>query len=100
MSDQDEISRLLAEAAAQTEAAPPRNQSSDTPDGAISLEPDAISNADASPAPATIRKLPPRLVGRNNDVLGFSWLNGSLHAAVFRRQKLTHSWSCPTSVRT
>jgi hypothetical protein len=100
MSDQDEISRLLAEAAAQTEAAPSRNQSSDTPVGLASATTDTSSDAEETPAPATIRKLPPRTGGRNSDVLGLAWLNGSLHAAAFRRQKMTHSWSCPTSVRT
>jgi len=100
MSDQDEISRMLAEAAAQTEAAPTGNQTSDTLGGPTSLEPSASGGAEASPAPATIRKLPARIGARNNDVLGFAWLNGSLHAATFRRQKMTQSWSCPTSVRT
>jgi len=100
MSDQDEISRLLADAAAQTEAAPTRNQPADTPGGPLSPESDASSLAEASPASAVARKLPTRIGARNSDVLGFAWLNGSLHAAAFRRQKMTHSWSCSTPVRT
>jgi hypothetical protein len=81
MSDQDEIAKLLAEANAEAEAAP-------APE---------IAEAPVAPAP---RRAPPRIVGRNSDILGVAWLNGSLHAAAFRRQKMTHSWSCGTPVRT
>ena len=81
MSDQDEIAKLLAQASAEAEAAP------------------APEKAEAPVAPAP-RRPPPRIVGRNSDVLGVAWLHGSLHAAAFRRQKMTHSWSCGTPVRT
>ena len=79
MSNQDEIAKMLAEANAEAEAARLPEQA----------EPVAA---------ATPRKPPPRIVGRNHDVLGFAWLNGSLHAAVFHRQKMTNSWSCPSPV--
>ncbi|MBK9991200.1 MAG: hypothetical protein IPP19_10820 [Verrucomicrobia bacterium] len=92
MSDQDEISRLLAEAAALTEAEPNRTQPSDTPV--------ADGDSKAAPVPASVRKIPSRQSARNNDALGFVWFNGSLHAAAFRRQKMTKSWSCSTPIRT
>lgn len=103
MSDQDEISRLLAEAAAQTEAEPPRTQSPDTPSAPLHEPVKAAAPALApAPAPETsaIRKNPSKLRARNNDLLGFAWLHGSLHAAVFHRQKMTRQWSCPTPVKT
>ncbi|MFT3867364.1 MAG: hypothetical protein QM715_02590 [Nibricoccus sp.] len=103
MSDQDEISRLLAEAAAQTEAEPPRTQSPDVPT-ALPPEPAQFATPASAPAPvqepAVIRKNPSKLGARNSDLLGFAWLNGSLDAAVFHRQKMTRSWSCPTPVKT
>ncbi len=92
MSDQDEISRLLAEAAAQTEVEPGRTPPSESPDSG--------DPATTKPEPLAIRKHPARLGGRNNGVLGIAWFNGSLHAAVFQRQKMTLSWTCPTSIRT
>lgn len=100
MSDQDEISRLLAEAAAQTETDPNRTQSSDTPAETSSAASIAGDKTAPSPAPVVVRKIPSRQNGRNNDVLGFVWFNGSLHAAAFRRQKMTQSWSCPTPIHT
>ncbi len=81
MSDQDEIAKLLAGVNAEAEAAP---------------APEIAAPA----APAPLRKPPPRIVGRNRDTLGVVWLNGSLHAAAFHRQKMTQSWSCETLVRT
>jgi hypothetical protein len=81
MSDQDEIAKLLAGVNAEAEVAP------------------APEIVEPAPAPAP-RRAPPRIVGRNSDVLGVVWLNGSLHAAAFHRQKMTHSWSCETVVRT
>jgi len=81
MSDQDEIAKMLAEANAQTEAT-------------------SVAETAEPTVAATLRKPPPRLVGRNSDVLGVAWLNGALHAAAFRRQKMTHSWSCETTVQT
>jgi len=81
MSDQDEIAKLLAEANAEAEAVP------------------APETVEPAPAPAP-RRPPSRIVGRNSDVLGVAWFNGALHAATFRRQKMTQSWSCGTPVRT
>ena len=81
MSDQDEIAKMLAEANAEAEAAP-------------------APEATDAPTSAAPRKQPPRIVGRNNDILGVAWFNGSLHAAAFHRQKMTHNWSCETTVRT
>ncbi len=92
MSDQDEISRMLAEAAAQTEVDSRRTLSSGSPE--------ADGTDKTQPEPTVTRKHSARLGGRNNTVLGFAWFNGSLHAAVFQRQKMTRSWSCPTSIRT
>ncbi|HEU5078636.1 MAG TPA: hypothetical protein VFT72_05455 [Opitutaceae bacterium] len=37
---------------------------------------------------------------RPYDVLGLTWIHGSLHAAIFRRQTLKRSWQYPTPVRT
>ena len=86
MSDQDEIAKLLAEANAEAADASPSTEAVDP----------------SSPAPApTPRKQPHRIGGQTNtDVLGVAWFNGVLHAASFRRQKMTQSWSCETSVRT
>ncbi|MFT3780832.1 MAG: hypothetical protein QM790_02380 [Nibricoccus sp.] len=83
MSDQDEISRLLAEANAQADAPP---------------------SAPETPAPATEpteqtpRKETPRVLKGNSDVLGVAWFNGSLHAATFRRQKMLSSWSAANPI--
>jgi hypothetical protein len=79
---------MLAEANAQTEAEAIRNETTDTPAEPIP----------AALVPTSVRKNPPRLVGRNNNILGLAWLNGSLHAATFHRQKMAHSWTCPTAV--
>ena len=38
--------------------------------------------------------------GDNGDVLGIGWLHGSLHLAVFRRQKMVGNWSAPLPVKT
>lgn len=37
---------------------------------------------------------------RSRDVLGLAWLNGAFHAAVFRRQQVTHSWESSESAGT
>lgn len=37
---------------------------------------------------------------RPYDTLGLTWLHGSFHAAVFRRQTFKWSWASPTPVRT
>jgi hypothetical protein len=102
MSDQDEISRLLAEAAAQSDSEANRvstDPSAENANAASSPE-NPAATAEKPPTPTTVRKHPPRLLGRSNDVLGLVWLNGTLHIATFHRQKMARSWACPTSIRT
>jgi len=51
--------------------------------------------------PALGRPMPRRASeGDNGDALGIGWLHGSLHLAVFRRQKLAGNWSASAPVNT
>lgn len=122
MSDQDEISRLLAEANAQSQDTPPAPEPAPaapapTPASApaepVPIVPapapaappppaESSSPLPAEPAaPAEVKKVPPRIVGRNNtDVLGVAWFGTGLHAATFHRQKMVKSWSCESPVKT
>jgi len=60
---------------------------------------------EATPAPlASQPKTKPvirRMMGRDNgDTVGIGWLHGSFQMAVFRRAKMTGSWSAPEPVKT
>ena len=84
MSNQDDISALLASVNA--EAAPSDTAQTSAP------------SPSPEPAPAPVRKARP--TRDNGDVLGVSWLFGALHAAVFRRQKMVKEWTSRKSVPT
>jgi len=49
--------------------------------------------------PDVVTKTPaPRFGRTTSDVLGIAWLNGHLHAAIFRKQAMTASWQCGVQV--
>lgn len=56
--------------------------------------------APAPPAPVNpSRPAAPRPAGRrNDDILGLAWLHGALEVAVFRRQVMGATWTCPVPV--
>ena len=59
-------------------------------------------NIEDAPSPVTpviaLKTAPRGFVRRNSDTLGLAWLNGSLHAAVFRKHVMTASWQAEGAV--
>jgi hypothetical protein len=81
VSNQDDIAALLAAANAEQNTAP---------------EAAAQPPVAPEPKPESAKKI--RSTRSNGDVLGIAWLYGSLHASVFRRQKMLKEWNCSRSV--